>query len=443
MALTDIIEADLLATLAADSDPQAVLDRYAGSKGPLYAALARATVQATGRFVETRQKLRDAQARRRTAEDEAGAAEKRADQVERRAKAADKRLAEATTALQAQQDLLDRATALRDAGFDDGSLIALARAFTQVAQTAGITPAEAVARFLEAATDFEGIATFERQAADAEARAKNAEAGAHERERNAKVREVAVAWAEWFVRRRITEKTVAAWQAVGQALGLTAEDLAEGLADALERFGALEAVIQAKTGERDALAVEITKLTAANATLREEQTTIRAALEAVAQEGRARIARMEKTATAAIAAERAQAQAAMANLDTRMAAALDKLASLDREAAELEKFVGWARALASRNPDNWREVEPDAWAAMMWHLGRWIETVGVNPDVPLPAPLRSRVEDQAKYPSLYGPVRVPLLGLTAWLTEGLQAVPAAAVLALAAGNGQGRADGRV
>lgn len=164
--------------------------------------------------------------------------------------------------------------------------------------------------FLKAATDFEGIATFERRAVEAEERARKAEGDAQYREGAAKVRRVAVDWAEWFVRRGITVGAAGARKAVGQALGLTAEDLAEGLANALKRFGALQAAVQAKTGQRDALAAEAIEPTAANATLREEQATIRAGLEAVAQEGRARIVRMEKTATAAIEAERAQTQAA-------------------------------------------------------------------------------------------------------------------------------------
>ena len=59
MPLTDLIEEELLATLDGKEDPQAVLDRHAGSKGPLYAALARVTVQATARFGEVRGKLRE------------------------------------------------------------------------------------------------------------------------------------------------------------------------------------------------------------------------------------------------------------------------------------------------------------------------------------------------------------------------------------------------
>ena len=78
MALTDIIEQELLASLNGEGDPQAVLDRHSGSKGPLYAALARATAQGSSRLVEVRAALRsarteprDGQARRREAEEQA------------------------------------------------------------------------------------------------------------------------------------------------------------------------------------------------------------------------------------------------------------------------------------------------------------------------------------------------------------------------------------
>jgi hypothetical protein len=182
-------------------------------------------------------------------------------------------------------------------------------------------------------------------------------------------------------------------------------------------------------------------LTSGNETLREEQARIRAALDAVTNDGGTRIGRLEKAATAAIEGARTRTQGALAALDGRMAATLDRLAAQEREAAELPTFVGWARALASRTPDTWRHVEPDAWVALMGHLGRWVEAAGVNPDVPLPESLRKSVEDQAKYPALYGPVRVPLRALAAWLAEGLHDVPAEAV-SLAADPRRGRADER-
>ncbi len=250
MALTDLIEADLLATLDGTGDPQAVLARYAGSKGPLYTALARPAEQFVGlrdRWVTTQGKLQDGERAVADAED-------RAKKAERRAADAEKRLKAATTALVPQQGLLDQAQSLRDAGLDTGSLTALTRVFAQVAQSDGITPAKAAVRFLQAATDFEGLAGFERQVREAETRAKKAEADARQREANAKVRTAAVDGAEWFVRHGITAKTVGAWQPAAEQLGLPPETLAQGLVRALQQFGTLEAACQAKAQERDALA---------------------------------------------------------------------------------------------------------------------------------------------------------------------------------------------
>lgn len=420
MALTVLIAQELLATLDTETDPQAVLRRYAGSKGPLYAALARATAQATARFGALRARWLQTQAQVQEGEKAAAASEQRASQAARRLQAAERDLARVVAEVERQQPLLDAA----------------------VAQAESVPPAEAAARFIQAATDYAELARFRQQVDEAEKRAKEAVADAAERERNARVRAVAIAWAAWFVQRGVTENTVAAWEAVGQALGLTAENLAQGLNGALQQFGSLEAACRAKAQERDTLAVEVVKLTSGNKTLREEQARIRAALDAVTNDGGARIARLEKAATAAIEGARTRTQGALAALDGRMTATLDRLAALEREAAELQTLVGWARALASRTPDNWRHVEPDAWVALMWHLGRWVEAAGANPDVPLPESLRKSVEDQAKYPALYGPVRVPLRALAAWLAKGLRDVPAEVVWALAAGPRRGRADER-
>lgn len=338
MALTDLIEADLLATLDGETDPQAVLDRYAGSKGPLYAALARATVQATARFRAAREQLRAVEARRKEAAERADQAEARAQQAERRAAAAAQRRQAATDAVARQQALLDQAQALRQAGFDDESLAALARVFAEVAQAEGTTPAAAVARFLKAATDFEGLAAFERQVRQAAERAKKAEAEAQQRERAAKVRTRAVDQAERFVRRGITADTIGAWQAIATQLELPAERLARGLAAALERFGSLEAACQAKARERETLDEEIGRRRAVVAQLQADQDRIRAALQAVATEGTDRLAAAEEQARAALHAVQAAATAAVQE-------AAGTYQTLLQQAAALGPAVRFAQAL--------------------------------------------------------------------------------------------------
>jgi chromosome segregation ATPase len=347
--------------------------------------------------------------RRRTAEEEASEAERRADQAERRARAADKRLADATAAVQAQRDLLDRAQALHDAGLDEGALATLAGVFGQVAQTAGISPSEAVARFLKAAAAFEGIAAFERQVAEAEARANKAEADAQQRERSAKVRKVAVDWAEWFVRRGITVEAVKAWKSVAEKLGLTAENLARGLADALERFGSLEAACQVKARERDSLDREIEQRRAGIAKLTQERDRISAALEAVAEEGAGRVADAEGQAIASIEAVRDTALAALR-------ATMERYAELTKEAAALEPAVRFAQALLNPHELLWLDVTPEQWAGLLRQFARYLASRG-DPEAPPPEQVSKQLKDRMSWPALYGQ---PRLGeLVGWLIAGL------------------------
>ena len=112
---------------------------------------------------------------------------------------------------------------------------------TAVTHAVDVTSAEGAARFVQVASDFAGIVQLCQQMADVEARAKAAAVDATKRERYARVRTVAIAWVEWFVQRGVSEQTVAGWKAIWQTLGLTVETLAQGLADALQQFGVLEA----------------------------------------------------------------------------------------------------------------------------------------------------------------------------------------------------------
>ena len=96
------------------------------------------------------------------------------------------------------------------AGFEPEHLDALGLLLGAVAEQEGLSPADAVARFLAAAQHHQALAGFQGQAAEAEQRARGAEADARQRDATAKVRKVAVDWAEWFVGRGITAATVEA-----------------------------------------------------------------------------------------------------------------------------------------------------------------------------------------------------------------------------------------
>lgn len=422
MALTDLIQWELLATLRGDGDPKAVLERYAGSKGPLYAALARATAKATAAFTDASRRLREAEARRLSIEGEAIAAEKRAAQADRRVKAAERQASDASSRVAAHQGLLQRVQDLMAAGFDEAALTTLGETLARVAKADGTTRAEAVRAFLAATADFAAIADLKREAREAEDRGRTAEADAERRERGAKVRKIAVDWAQWLVRQGVTVQAVGAWRSAAESLGLSAENLARGLTAALREFGSLEAACRAKAAERDALGSQVEKLKAANAKLRAEHRRIRAVLDAIALDGSERVAAAEARAVASIEAIGAKHEAVVREIGEQMGEAIEAFTRLEREAAELEKYVKWARALGSRDTAPWRDIDPEAWAALLWHLSQWAEAAKLNPMVAIPDDVKRASRGSTDYPTLHGRFEVPLTGLIAWIVEGFTAV---------------------
>ena len=415
MPLTDIIEEELLATLDGGTDPQIVLDRHAGSKGPLYAALARATAEATVRFGEVCGKLRDAQSRRQATDAQAKDTEKRATEAGRRAASAEKRLASAGVALQKQQALLDRADALQAAGFDAAALGRLSDALTDAAQAEGKPIAEVVAAFLEAAGNWRALAELRAQVADAEKAGKEADRQARRQQAEAKLSDRAVRAGGWLIQNKVTVPTVEAWQTAATKAGLTAETLATGLARALEQHGTLEATRQAWAGAVTKLRDEHGKLTQEVAALRREREGLTAAIAAVRDEGSAHVREVADMATAEV---------------RRVA---DEFERLTADAAELREDVDFAKALRAGDPALWQRVEPRAWQGILARLEQWSADNFANPEVALPEAVGRQAKGSKDYPGLYGPLRVPLRGLVAWLIEGLRAVepgtPVAARLA--------------
>lgn len=399
MALTDVIEAELLATLDGDGDPQVVLDRFAGSKGPLYTALARATAQAAERFAAVRTKLRDAQDRRRQAEGHARECEERAEKAERLLASSEQRLSSAERVLARHQALLDRADELHAAGFGEESLSRLGEVLQAAAMAEGKSTADTVTAFLDAAADWSRLAELRAGISAAEKRAAGTEADAHRRIEQAHLTQRAVAVARWLVQQKISTDTVEHWHAIAAKAGFTSETLAAALARALEQYGDLEKTRAAWIKAMGDLRKQHTQLTAEGTALRQEREAITAAIGAVQKHG--------------IAAIRQTAEAASAEVQ-RVA---EEFGSLTRQAEELRREMAFAHAM--RNPDAWAEVEPDAWIAIMGHFIRWTQVQGVDAEAPVPEALRKIVEDQAKYPSLHGPIRLPLGALAAWMTIGL------------------------
>ena len=173
------------------------------------------------------------------------------------------------------------------------------------------------------------------------------------------------------------------------------------MAQALERYGTLEATRERWEEAVADLRTEHGRLRAEVAALRTRRDHLTAAIEAVRDEGLAQV--------------RAAADAARTEVVT-LAAGFRELSA---DAARLEKELAFARALAGRDHATWSAVAPETWVGVLSCLELWSEAHLANPEVPMPDPVRKVAKGIAEYTAAYGPARVPLRGLVAWLVEGV------------------------
>ena len=419
MALTDVITNELLRTLETDTDPETVLTRYRASKGPLYGALARATRDASARYATLRQRMTRAHARVTASEQRAQAAEARAHRTEGAVQAAEHRLAAMQATLARHQDAWQQVKTLAGAGWTADALASLTRLFTRETAENGQPVSDAVARCLAVIQTATDLAAAEQHVRTAQDAAREAEAAAVAKARAAKLRANAVDAATWCLRRGITPQTLTAWQSIATALDMPAADLAHGLASALEQYGTLAAACHAQAAERDALATDLQRLRAATQRLRADQARLHAALTAVHDEGSTRLAVAETAAVAAIRRTSQRAQQTLGSLDAAVAAALERVATAERDAQALQTYIAWARALTDPDPAAWDGVGPEAWLALLGRWQQWVHRQGLAPEIPLPADLVPTLTRQAQRPTLYGPVRLSLPALSAWLAQGV------------------------
>ena len=419
MALTDVITDELLKALETDTDPETVLTRYRGSKGPLYGALARATRDATTRYATLQQRVTRARTRATASEHRAQEADARAGRAEDAAQAAEQRLAAMQATLAQHQGTVQQVKTLTTAGWTTDTLATLTTIFTRGTAESGQPASEAVARFLAVAQEAADLAATEQQVRTAQGQARQVEAAVVAKARAAKIRTQAIDAAVWCLRRGITPQTLIAWQAIATALDMPAADLAQSLATALERYGSLDAACQAKATERDALATAAQRLRAGTKRLRADSARLQAALTTVHDEGAARVAAAETAAVAAIRRTSQRAQQTLGGLDAAVAAALERVATLEREASAVRQYVVWARAMVDPDPAAWDGVEPEVWLVLFGRWREWLHRHDLTTEVPLPADLAPVLARQAQFPTVYGPLRLSLPVISTLLAQGV------------------------
>ena len=185
---------------------------------------------------------------------------------------------------------------------------------------------------------------------------------------------------------------------------------------------------------------ELARLTPAIAALREERGQIKAGLAAIAADGMGQLAKAQQVAVAAVQKVQGAAELAVQQAGTRarleaeatkqaVAQTLADYQGLTREAALLEQDVTFARLLREPDADYWQVVAPSSWQMVLTRLFAWVNAVAPDLSAPLPGELKEIVAGSVEYPTIYGPFRASLLGLVAWLSEGIRLVPTAAMRA--------------
>lgn len=401
MALTAIIEEELLATIGTDTDPEVVIHRYQASKGPLYAALARATARAQDQFDAVASDLESATQALETLQAQARALTGQIAQLQ-----TDKAAVTAQrSALQSQVDRhqarLDALRRLGQQGFDQPTLDRFAGLIQEMATTTQQTPPATVRQFFAYVQDYAHLVQLPRQVAHAEQHAQAAITAAVQREQQAKVRMQTVRAAEWLVHHQVTSATVTAWQAIAEQLHLSNDGLAQGLASALQTYGTWQATESALTTQIATLRETQSHLASAVQALRDEQSTMTHSLQTVQEEGCHRI------------------QAVAEQAQQAFQVTVDHLAQLQRDAAVLGTAVAWARAIQSDDPAVWQQVDVAAWLGFWAKFHQWLALQPTMDPVAPPDQLGKRLEQHARYASLYGPIHVSLTELTEWLGAGL------------------------
>ena len=186
--------------------------------------------------------------------------------------------------------------------------------------------------------------------------------------------------------------------------------------------------------------VELARLTPAISALREEREDLKAGLAAIADDGTSQLAKVQQVAVTALQKVQRAAEGALQQAGTRaqaQAQAAEQAAErslagyrrVTREVSLLEQDVTFARLLRDHDADYWQVVAPSSWQMVLTRLAAWAGAVAPDLPVPLPTEVKRVVAGSIDYPAVYGAFRVPLLGLVAWLMEGIRLVPGSAIRA--------------
>lgn len=149
MTRTEQIAQELLDAVDRPDQVDAVLARHVGSKGPLYAALARATATLKEQLPGLAQKAKEAQDQCRTRQEQVKVFDREVASRRQQRGALAKEIVKTEAKLKENRDLLGQVARLKAQGFGPDELARLHDVLAQVAAAKGAAPEDGVAQFFQ------------------------------------------------------------------------------------------------------------------------------------------------------------------------------------------------------------------------------------------------------------------------------------------------------
>jgi chromosome segregation ATPase len=351
---------------------QKVFGQYSHTKGPFYHALAQATASLTERFNAVSENCTVAENRCQERRQETESAEQQLSRLEQVHAAKIKELATLDGKLKGKKKLLDQATALDGLHFGPGELSRLHALLVKMAASQGASPKEAVSLFFELVDNCQSVVSLELEENRAviavskeKANLERWQAEAKAAEAKAKARKSSIDLADRLLAQGVKEGDLPQWTRTLSKSGVTPENLAQ----TLERYASLEALILDRQKRSDELESEVASLEGQEKALQQANAGTHAAIQAVRE--------------MALAEVQQAGQDLAANLKG-LDAKVQELGALGEQLGDLREEAALARAFRAADPELWGTVTSEGIHALLNAVLMWARVKGFDPQLSPP-----------------------------------------------------------
>jgi hypothetical protein len=420
--------------LAAAGDPVAieeVFHNYGNSKGPFYAALAKATASLQEQFHDISQKCSDADMSYQKKQEQINVADQQLTGINQSIDGKTKEITLLNNKIDEKQTLLDEAKMIAGLGFGTKQLVQLREALSKMAATQGVKPVEAAAIFFNQIVNYHNLISLELEVKGAHVAAEKAKANmefwqteAKTAEAKSKARKTAIDFADKFIAQGVKQNDLPHWDRIITKAGVKPEQLA----NALEQHGSVEKLYQHRQEEVKTLVIKIIGLTNEVKTLTGERQQISESIGILRKEALAELVKMsqktlqniddqamksaqsincqQQNIAKAIEAVRQDSQTSIEAISKKVLEDMQlfvnqatQYAVFERQAGVLSQELIVARALKSQDPEYWKKVPFHSVREMLNGIVLWSRAGGDhNPALLKPSyPLTSKISSYSYY----------------------------------------------